>query len=70
MAAGSQVVSNPRIGSEVTQDWLDHMLTTYERRRDPGAAVKVINFEVKPGKERGGEGEKYTVVENFGHRII
>lgn len=53
MAAGSEMVKNPRVGSEITQDWLDHMLTTYERRRDPGAAVKVIKFEVKPGTKPG-----------------
>ena len=41
---------NPRLGAEVSRDWLVHMLTCYERRRDPGVHVEVIDYEVKAGR--------------------
>lgn len=41
------------MGSEVTEEWVEHMLTCYERRRDPGAAVEVISYTVNPGAKPG-----------------
>ncbi|XP_050697220.1 uncharacterized protein LOC126985829 [Eriocheir sinensis] len=51
MASGG--VQTPRFGAEITEAWLQYMLTCYERRRDPQAEVKVINHSVRAGTKPG-----------------